>query len=309
QITVVRGPAGPSRSAVFGVPANLAALFPGGLGGLSSQLAYLGPRSGVLLSERVAQVTGASAGDRVTLRTVSGPVRSELLGAVANSPFAAVDGGNFALVSLARAEDFFGSRDRPSVIYVTARDGISVNGLRRSLRRRLGARSVVRSPEESAAVFRVIFDSIASLSEQARAVALLVALFLVFNTMSMSLAERRWEVAMLSLTGARRRQVMVAFLAEAFVLGLVGGAVGILGGVALGSVLVQRVADSYAVLPLSSSGPLQTSLATILLGLGAGVAVVLAGAAWPAWRILNVRPIEALLPQARYEWGRRASPR
>jgi putative ABC transport system permease protein len=309
QVTILRDRARLSRTLVFGVPSNLEVLFPDGLEELSRQLANTDFRTGALLSEGLAQTVDASPGDRVTLRTATGPKQSEVIGVFAHSPFAAINGGSFALLPLVRAQLLFGQGQEPSFVYVMHEEGIPRTHVTRLLQRRLGPMAVVRPPGSATSAYQKVFDSIASISEQARGVALLVALFLVFNTMSMSLAERRREVAMLALGGAQPKQVMAAFIAEAAILGAIGSAIGIVGGVGLGSLLVQRSVDAYAVLPFVSSGPLQVSVATILLGVGAGISVAIAGALIPARKILRIEPIEALRPEASYEWSRSHSHR
>jgi putative ABC transport system permease protein len=304
QVTLVRDRAQSVRTLIFGVPANLGALFPDGLEELSPHLAEPGFRSGALLSEGLAQDVDASSGDQLTLRTASGPKRAAVAGVFAHAPFAAVNGGNFVLLPLARAQKLFGQRWQPSFVYVAAAEGTSLGRVAGSLRRRLGPTVVVRPPGSAADAYREIFNSIASISEQARGIALLVALFLVFNTMSMSLSERRREMTMLALGGAQRTQVMASFITEAAILGVIGSVVGVAGGIGLGSLLVQRTVDSYAVVPFVSAGALQVSYWTVLLGLGAGVSVAIAGALVPARKILRVEPIEALRPEANYEWAR-----
>jgi len=57
--------------------------------------------------------------------------------------------------------------------------------------------------------------------------ALIVGMFLVYNSLSVSVAERRHEIGILLALGATRDQVWRLFAGEAFVLGAVGAALGI----------------------------------------------------------------------------------
>ena len=54
------------------------------------------------------------------------------------------------------------------------------------------------------------------------AVALLVGLFLIYNTVTMSVAARREEIGILQAAGAGRRTVLLLFLGEAALLAVVG---------------------------------------------------------------------------------------
>ena len=56
---------------------------------------------------------------------------------------------------------------------------------------------------------------------------LVVGLFLVFNTLSVTVAERRHEIGVLHSLGATRRQILLLFLGEAFFLGVLGSLIGL----------------------------------------------------------------------------------
>lgn len=306
QVTLLRHRDATSRSFVFGVPANLSALFPEGLGDAARQMERSNFGQGLLVSPGLASSLEVEAGDRIVVRTASGPVKLRIADVLGDNPFAAVNGGEFALLGLSQARRVFGQAGEASAVYIVPRAGHSEDALRRSIREELGDGALLRPPGGGADAYRRTFDSIAMVSEQTRMVALLVALFLVFNTMSMSLAERREELVLLTLNGARQVGIVIAFVVEAAILGAIGSVVGVIAGAGLGSALVQRAADSYSILPFVTSGPIVVSSASVALGLGTGIAVAIIGAALPAGRILRVAPIDALRPEAAYEWsGRR----
>ncbi len=72
-------------------------------------------------------------------------------------------------------------------------------------------------------------------------VSLFVAAFLIFNTFSITVAQRTREFAMLRTLGASRRQILTTVIAEAFIIGFLAAAV----GVGLGHRL--RLGDQVAV--------------------------------------------------------------
>lgn len=304
--------AGAARSTlVFGVPPELSELFPGGLREVGSQLARLpSDRASVLLSARLADELGVDPGDLVELETPRGDVRVPVADRLARGPFADLNGGEFALMSLPAAQRVFARDARVDSVYVVGRSRIPIAELQRSLAARLaGEPAVVRPPKDASRMFQRTFDSVASLSELGGTVAIFVAVFVVLNTMSMSLSERRREIAMMTVSGAGRRSLAGAFLAEAIVLGTVAAALGTALGVLLARALVERVVRAYAVLPVTAAGPLVVTWREVVLGLGTGSLVAVLGTALPAWRILRVAPVEALRPEASYEWSRRGSGR
>jgi putative ABC transport system permease protein len=299
-----------ARAVIFGLPANIVSLFPGGLGDTARELASAGFQAGgLILTRRLAQSLGVRPGETVAVETSGGYLRLRVSALLAQGPFSSVNGGQFALMTLAKAQAIFHRAHRLDGIYVTANSGWSAPALTASLQRRLQQGAIVEPPGGGARAYQRTFDSIASISQEARIVGLVVALFLVLNTMSMALAERREEITLLITGGASREQVMGAFLAEAALLGLLGGILGIIGGAALAHVLLQRAVDSYNILPITAAGPLVVRPIDVLLGLAGGLAVAVAGASIPALRILRAAPIDALRPEAAYEWGARRTPR
>ena len=63
-------------------------------------------------------------------------------------------------------------------------------------------------------------------------VALFVGAFLIFNTFSITVAQRVTEFGMLRTLGASRRQILTSVVVEALVIGLLGALLGIAGGFA-----------------------------------------------------------------------------
>ena len=110
----------------------------------------------------------------------------------------------------------------------------------------------------------------------------------VLNTMLMSVFERTREVGVLRALGWRRRVVMGLFVREAVLLGLLGGAGGLV--IAFGSLAVLDPLTSGFVNVVWQTEPvLRSLLSALLLGVLGGL--------YPAWRATRLKPVEAL----RYE--------
>ncbi len=123
---------------------------------------------------------------------------------------------------------------------------------------------------------RNLFLALATLS-------LLISALGVSNTTLVAVTERRFEIGVRRAIGATRRAVLLQFLVESAALGLAGGVLGALVGIAV-CVGVALAQGWVAVIPvwLLASGP--------VLGLGVGV---LAGL-YPAWRATRIDPASAL---------------
>ncbi|MEM1128853.1 MAG: FtsX-like permease family protein [Bacteroidota bacterium] len=136
--------------------------------------------------------------------------------------------------------------------------------------------------------------------------ALVVGMFLIYNTMTFSVVQRRSLIGRLRALGVTRRQVFGLIVGEALVIGLAGTVLGLAVGYVLAQGLVQLVTqtinDLYYVLAVRSLTIAPWTLAKgVLLGLGATVVAAL----WPA-REATSAPPSAVLRRSEEEATTRA---
>jgi putative ABC transport system permease protein len=128
-------------------------------------------------------------------------------------------------------------------------------------------------------------------------VALLLACLGIANTMYTAVLERTKEIGVLKALGARRRDVLLIFVAEAAFIGLAGGLVGILIAVGLGrlgNVAVDRLTQSVAG---TGFDVFRTDFAVVAAGLVVAVVLSTVSGLLPALRAARQDPARAL----RYE--------
>lgn len=123
------------------------------------------------------------------------------------------------------------------------------------------------------------------------AISLLVGGIGIMNIMLVSVAERTREIGLRKAIGARRRDILVQFLAESSMLSLIGGIVGIMLGWLICYIVGQVAAANNVVFEpsISPSAILLATLFSAAVGLFFGI--------YPASRAANLQPVEAL----RYE--------
>ena len=138
--------------------------------------------------------------------------------------------------------------------------------------------------------------------------ALLVGAFIIFNTFSITVAQRAREFALLRSLGATRRQILTAVAVEALAIGVAASVLGLLAGLGVAAAL-GALFDAALDMP---SGGLVLATRTIEIGLFVGIGVTLAAAVVPALRATRVPPVAALhadaLTEARAPAGRRRAP-
>jgi putative ABC transport system permease protein len=121
--------------------------------------------------------------------------------------------------------------------------------------------------------------------------ALLVGMFLIYNTMTFSVLQRRGLIGSLRILGATRRELFIEVLIEAGVTGFIGTSLGVLLGIWLGqgmvNLVVRTVNDLYFVLTVSS---FVVSSGMIIKGMLLGVTTSIVAAFIPALEAASSPP-------------------
>lgn len=124
-------------------------------------------------------------------------------------------------------------------------------------------------------------------------VCVVVAALVIANTRTVVLAQRSRQLALLRCVGATRRQLAVAAVAEAAVVGLVASLVGAVAGVGLAAAVSALVDTLDAPVPIAE---LAVRPGALLVGVLTGLLVTVAAATHPAIRAARVAPVAALRP-------------
>ena len=188
-----------------------------------------------------------------------------------------------------------------SNISVDVEDGTSIATVQNDIRTALGPDYQVETGQEladkSAAPLKTIFKFFNRILLGFGAVALLVGVFLILNTFSIIVAQRTRELALMRAMGASRRQMIGSVLLEAFVVGLIGSALGLAAGVGLGWL------GAWALGSLLGGGRLEVAgigvpLASVVSAFGIGISVTMLAALIPALRAARVPPVAAMRESA-----------
>jgi putative ABC transport system permease protein len=132
-------------------------------------------------------------------------------------------------------------------------------------------------------------------------IALLVGAFVIFNTLSITVAQRTREYATLRTLGASRKQVMRSVKIEGLVIGLVASVVGLVFGIGIAKGLIALFGAMGVELPKAST---VIATHTIVISLLLGTGITLLASIIPARRATRVPPIAAVregatLPRSR----------
>ncbi|HWE33351.1 MAG TPA: FtsX-like permease family protein [Solirubrobacteraceae bacterium] len=248
----------------------------------------------VAIDEGTAITQHYRIGDLVPIVTAQ-PVRRFQISGIVRYGSASLGGARFAVFDLGTARSLYGKAGRVDLIYVAASKGTSPSAVVHEIRPLLGPELIARTAQgEVNTDLQRVSSQLSILTGGLLAfgfIAVFVGAFVIFNTFSITVAQRAGEFALLRALGAVRGQVLGAVLAEAGAIGLVSSVAGLAGGV--GAAAVIRALFSGAGLNLPSAG-LVLSGRTVLVGLAVGVLVTVAAGALPAWRATRTAPLEAL---------------
>jgi putative ABC transport system permease protein len=208
---------------------------------------------------------------------------------------ASFGGASIAQVTLPVAQALTHKLGRFDQISVAAADGVSPAALKRRIEREMPAGVRVETAKENAdRGSEEIRDNLGFLKTFLLVfgfIAVFVGSFLIFNTFSITVAQRVAEFGMLRTLGASRRQILTSVLIEALAIGLLGAAIGVLGGFLI-ALLLNALFEALGIdLPTTS---LVMKSRTVAVALVVGVLVTFVSSLIPALRSTRVPPIAAL---------------
>ena len=240
----------------------------------------------VLLSSVLAEKYGLTTGDSITLRTSVG-LSKFLIAAVV------VDFYNQGLVVQGSWEDmrrFYRINDA-STFMVRVADGYPVEQVQQRIDDLYGKRYRLSLESNTSIRSRALnlMDQAFSLFDVMALIAVAVGSLGVINTLTMSVIERTQEIGMLRAVGMTRGQVVRMVLAEAGLMGLFGGLLGLATGIILARILFSGMAamSGYKLtFVMPADGVLVTLLAALIISQIAAI--------FPATRAARIKILEAV---------------
>ena len=206
------------------------------------------------------------------------------------------------IMSFEDAQELFNIGDRVDAIVVQIKEGEDINlvaeDVGKKLRKSRGVTEKtqdfsISTPEELLKSFGTILNIITAFLSGIAAISLLVGGIGIMNTMYTSVVERTREIGVMKAIGARNKDIMLIFLIESGLLGLVGGILGVLLGMGAGKLVEFIALKSLGTDLLRVAFP-----AYLIIGcLGFAFLIGAVSGTFPAWKASKTNVIEAL----RYE--------
>jgi putative ABC transport system permease protein len=249
----------------------------------------------VAIDSFTAEEEGYEVGQEIPITGAAGLQTYTLSGISQFGSGVPLGGATLALFTLAEAQEITAKRGEFDEIAVEAEEGVSPEELRDRLSAELPDSAEAKTGEEIASddseEIKSGFSFLTTALLIFAGITVFVGAFLIFNTFSITVAQRTREFGMLRTLGASSRQVLASVVAEAFVLGLIASAIGVAAGAGFVKLLLAAFKGLGFELPQAGL-PLEPR--TVIVAMAVGLISTLASAIIPAVRATRVSPLEAL---------------
>jgi putative ABC transport system permease protein len=265
------------------------------------------PRSAsqVAIDESNAEREGIEVGDTIGV-VGEGPLKRFRVVGINKLGDTSTGGSSSVTLTLPEAQRLTDRVGRFDQISIAADSGVSPAELKRRVARVMPPSVEVETGQENAQRQTDEIGSDLGFLKVAllifAGISLVVGGFQIFNTFSITVAQRIREFGLLRTLGASRRQILSAVLLEAFLVGLAGAVLGLFAGLGFAAGINAMFEASGIDLPNTG---LVFATRTVIVALALGVGVTLAAALTPALRATRVTPMAALLDAALPEARRR----
>ena len=244
-------------------------------------------------------------GESIQISTLQPVQDFEVVGIAQYGDVKSLGSATFAIFDVGTAQKLFDREGEFDAISVAGKEGTTPAQLISEIQPILPADAQVKTGVEEAQESQ---DEIGEITTFIRyfllafaGIALFVGSFVIFNTLSITVAQRTREFATLRTLGASRRQVLRSVLLEAFVIGLLASLIGLALGIALAKGLDALFRALGLGLPAADT---VYAARTVIVSLLVGTLITVVAGLFPAIRATRVPPIAAVREGAELPKGR-----
>jgi putative ABC transport system permease protein len=274
----------------------------GGADAVDDPLVFLAQPDSLILTSAFAARNGVGVGSRISLETMEGPRQFTVRGLLRAGGMAQAFGGNLGIMDIYAAQHVFGRGRRFDHIDVGLREGVSLEQGEAAIQKVAGPGFTVEPPSGRTRDFASLLSVYSLALKLSSGFALLIGMFIIYNSFAIAVTQRRSEIGILRALGATREQIRTLFLAESAAAGLIGSVI----GVAIGVAFARSLTGVTGEIMTAMFGARQNAQDAIidprllLLAVGLGVATSMIAAYVPARNAARVEPVQAL-QKGRYQ--------
>lgn len=248
----------------------------------------------IVLVEDYALELDIQIGQEINIITANGPAQVKVVGLIKKDGAGLMNMGKFGVIHWEAAQKLLereGEIDRIDIITQAKEKNTEfLETLKETLGQSLGEDYTAAYPaNQGEQMSQMLTGYQLSLNFMA-GIALFVGAFLIYNALSMTVAERSRELALLRCVGMTRRQITFQVIFEGFVLGIVGALLGVGAGILMSLGLTSFMSQVLGQELKYGSLSYDIMFSSMAVGIG----VTLLSAFFPAYQAGKISPIAAL---------------
>ncbi|HXV34044.1 MAG TPA: ABC transporter permease, partial [Gaiellaceae bacterium] len=249
----------------------------------------------VVIDAGTADREGYGVGDTIQIATLEPKQDFEVTGIAKFGDVDSLGTATFAIFDLPTGQRLLDREGQVDSISVAGVEGTTPEQLIAEIQPTLPADAQVRSAQAEADDDKEEISEFTSFIRYFllafAGIALFVGAFVIFNTLSITVAQRTREFATMRTVGASRRQILWSVIVEALTIGIIASIIGLFAGFALAVGLNELFKALDLELPTSN---MVFATRTIVVSLLVGTVITLVAGLFPAIRATRVPPIAAV---------------
>jgi len=263
---------------------------------IDNPLVFLAQPDSLMVTREFAARNKLLVDNKVSLYTIDGEKDFTVRGIMKSEGMSQAFGGNLAVMDIYAAQQVLGRGRRFDRIDLRAKDGITVDQCQAAVKAALEPGFEVEAPSARGRHFEALLQSYSKAISISSLFALIVGMFIIYNSFAIAVTHRRSEIGILRALGATRRQIQNLFFLESIAAGAVGSAVGVIVGVGIATLVARSMSAMLEQAAGVSQRVNELTIDPKLIVAGFVIGVVTSiFAAWiPARGAARVDPVKAL---------------
>jgi putative ABC transport system permease protein len=263
---------------------------------IDDPLVFIAQPDSLMVTRQFAARNNLQVDSKIPLITTIGEKQFTVRGIMSSPGMTQAFGGNLAVMDIYAAQHEFGRGHRFDRIDVKAKDGVTAERCQAALQAALGPGLDVEAPSARGQQFEALLQSYSTALMVSSLFALIVGLFIIYNSFAIAVTHRRSEIGILRALGATRGQIQRLFFLESLGAGLLGSALGAGLGILMAWVIASYLGSTLESISgyAQNVSSIDVDPAIIAAGMAIGIITSIIAAWIPARSAARIDPVQAL---------------
>ena len=263
---------------------------------IDDPLVFLAQPDSLMITKEFAERNKLAVNSTIPLVTIDGEKQFTIRGIMNSAGMAQAFGGNLAVMDIYAAQQVLGRGRRFDRIDLRAKEGVTIDQCQAALKAALGPGFEVDPPAARGRQFEALLQSYSTAMSISSLFALVVGMFIIYNSFSIAVTQRRSEIGILRALGATQGQIQRLFFLESAIAGFVGSAIGAVVGIGMASLIATSMSGIVEQTAGVAQRVSEVAIDPGLIAAGMAIGIITSiFAAWiPARSAARVDPVQAL---------------